>query len=476
MADVASLIEQLQAIIAEMEVLNSEEEAPSPEDESKMEELENEARDLSKKIDRAEKFTKHLAELKASLPRSAPAVQKTEERAVATVPAPQPTQAEVRQSTPVHYAIPKVHHALRAFKGPNAAEAAFRSGMWLKGFVLGDREARRWCGDHGVLTRATDCNLPAQAGRVQGVDAEDPSIGGALVPDEWSSTLIRLIEEFGIYPREATTVKMNSDVMIIPRRLTGLTAQAVSENCAPTAENVTFDQVKLLAGMWAIQSRVPNSLLEDSIINLADLLATEAAYGMAVAIDEAGFNGSGVEADNYTLGINSVLTDGSHAASVYSATGTTFPDLTMEDFVGTMALLPDYAMAGAKWFISPSGFGQSMVPIAMAAGGNTTQEVADGPNTAAFLGFPVVTCNAMPSGSGDQAGNVACLFGNFSLSCSYGDRRAVSVKSSTERFFEYDQTAFMTTARNSMVFHESGDDSKPGGLIGLQFAAGGGGG
>jgi HK97 family phage major capsid protein len=476
MADVASLIEQLQAIIAEMETLQQEAEAPDEATEEKMTELETEAKSLQKQIDRAERFTANLASLKASLPRSAPAVEKTEERAIAVAPTPEPVHTEVRQVSSRVFAIPRATHALRAFKGPNAEEAAYRSGMWIRGYLMNDREARRWCADHGVLTRADDCNLPAQAGRVQGVDAEDPSLGGALVPDEMANTIIRLVEEYGVYPREASNVKMNSDVLLIPRRLSGLTAVPVNENCAPAPETMTFDQVKLIATQWAVQNRVPNSLLEDSVINLADLIAQEAGYGFAVAIDEAGFNGDGTAAANYTTGVNTALTDGTHSASVYSATGTTFPDLTMEDFVGAMSLLPDYAVAGAKWFISPSGYGQSMVPIAMAAGGNTTQEVADGPNTAAFLGFPVVMCNAMPSGSGDQSGNVACLFGNFNQACTYGDRRAIQIKTSQDRFMEYDQLLTYASARNSMVAHELGDDSKPGSLIALQFSGGGSGG
>lgn len=469
MADVASLIEQLQAIIAEMETLNQEAEAPDEATEEKMAELEVEAKSLQQKIDRAERFTTNLATLKASLPRSAPAVEKTEERAIAVAPTPEPVHAEVREVSSRTFAIPRATHALRAFKGPNAEEAAFRSGMWIKGYLMGNKEAKRWCVDHAVLTR--DCNLPAQAGRVQGVDQNDPSLGGALVPDEMSNTIIRLVEEYGVYPREASNVKMNSDVLLIPRRLSGLTAVPVNENCSPEPETMTFDQVKLIATQWAVQNRVPNSLLEDSVINLADLIAQEAGYGFAVAIDEAGFNGDGLAASNYTTGVNTALTDGTHTASVYTASGTSFPDLTMEDFVGAMSMLPDYAVAGAKWFISPSGYGQSMVPIAMAAGGNTTQEVADGPNTAAFLGFPVVMSNAMPSGSGAQNGKVACLFGNFNQACTYGDRRAIQIKTSEDRFMEYDQLLTYASCRNAMVAHELGDNTKPGSLIALQFGA-----
>ena len=141
----------------------------------------------------------------------------------------------------------------------------------------------------------------------------------------------------------------------------------------------------------------------------------------------------------------------------------------MADFTATMALLPQYAMANAAWYISPSGFAQSMVPIAMAAGGNTTREVADGPDKNYFLGFPVRTVTAMTSGAGQHPGEVACLFGDFAQACTYGNRRTVSIRTSTDRFMEYDQLLTYASTRNSMVAHELGSTTDPGSLIALQF-------
>lgn len=469
MADVASLIEQLQGVVAEMQTLLEEDGPVTEENSQQLETLEAEAKSLQEQIDRTERFTKNLAALKAQLPKSAPAPVE----AIEVPEAPQVEErgmietAEKRVTTP---AIPRITRNLRAFKGANAAEDAYRSGMWIKGYLFGDQECRRWCNDHGVLTRAADCNLPAQAGRVQGVDQEDPSLGGALVPDEMSNTIIRLVEEYGVYPQYANNVTMNSDVMLIPRRLKGLTAHAVNENCAPDPETMEFDQVKLIAGQWAVQNRVPNSLLEDSVINLADLIATEAGYGIAFATDDAGFNGDGSAPFNFVTGVCTEIAKATHSASQYTSTATSYPLLTMEDFTTTMALLPQYAMPGAAWYISPSGYGQSMVPLAMAAGGNTTAEVADGPDRAYFLGFPVRTVNAMPGGTGDLTGQVACLFGDFAQACTYGDRRSIQIKTSQDRFMEYDQLLTYASARNSMVAHELGDTTKAGSLVALMFA------
>jgi len=479
---IESMIEDLEAVVAEMTTLLEENEAEGDEavaeevveeNSKKLEELQERADKIKAGIDRQERFTKNLAALKADFPRSAP---KAERAAPVHTMTTEVAVVEEKRDAAIlpHYAVAKSNRTLRAFKGPDAEKDAYRSGMWLRGYLFNDRACRQWCVDNNVMSRAADCNLTAQAGRVQGVDQEDPSLGGATVNDEMSNTIIRLVEEYGVYPQHAARAAMNSDVLILPRRIGGLTAQAVNENCAADPTEITFDQVKLIAGMWAVQNRVPMSLLEDSVINLADLIATECGYGFAQAVDNAGFNGDGGATVNYTTGVNVEILKPEHAGSVVQATGTTFPALTMEDFTTQMSLLPDYAMTGAAWYISPSGYGQSMAPLAIAAGGNTVGEIAGGPSRAQFLGFPVHMVNAMASGAGDHAGEVACLFGNFAQACTYGDRRAVTIKTSTERFIEYDQLLTVGTCRNAMVAHELGDATSPGSLIALQFGAGGG--
>ena len=470
------MIEDLEAVVAEMTTLLDEneeggEEAATEEtveeNSKKIEELQERATKIRSEIDRQQRFTQNLAALKAEFPRSAPKEERA--KSVHTMTTEVAAVEEKREAAILpHYAQAKNHHSLRAFKGPDAERDAYRSGMWLRGYLFNDRACRQWCVDNNVMSRA-DCNLPAQAGRVQGVDQEDPSLGGATVNDEMSSTIIRLVEEYGVYPQHANRAPMNSDVLILPRRTGGLTAQAVNENCAADPSQITFDQVKLIAGMWAVQNRVPMSLLEDSVINLADLIATECGYGFAQAVDNAGFNGDGSAPVNFTTGVCVEILKAEHAGSVVTATGTDFPSLTMEDFTTQMALLPDYAMAGAAWYISPSGYGQSMAPLAIAAGGNTVGHIADGPSRASFLGFPVHMVNAMASGAGDHGGEVACLFGNFAQACTYGDRRAVTIKTSTERFIEYDQLLTVGTCRNAMVAHELGTDTDPGSLIALKF-------
>jgi HK97 family phage major capsid protein len=97
------------------------------------------------------------------------------------------------------------------------------------------------------------------------------------------------------------------------------------------------------------------------------------------------------------------IIDGTHSASVvnaatgnntFGADGTSGLDLS--DFTNTVARLPIYARRNAKWYISPAGYGSSMLRLLMAAGGNNGADVAGGAGLQ-FLGFPVVLCHPLES-------------------------------------------------------------------------------
>jgi HK97 family phage major capsid protein len=445
------LLDELAAVVAEMEATSempSEGDAPamSEEQEASLRSLETRAAALREQIELLQRIEAKQVELRAVISRAAPAkaVEKTE--------APEVKETTVENR---NYAVPRANGKLKGFAGPNAEERAYRAGMHLKGFVLGDEEARRWCKDHGVESRA-------QAGSIN-------SLGGVLVSDELSSEIIRLVEEFGVVPSEFRRVSMNTDSMLVARRTAGLSARPIGENAAPSTSDVTFDNVNLIAKLWGIDNRVPNSLLEDSVIDLADAMAVEVAQSFAEAFDNAGLIGDGSSSYHGTVGVATSINDGTHSAGVVTATSrTTFDALTLTDFTNLVARLPLYARRNAKFFISPAGYGSSMLRLMVANAGNNAADIAGGANLQ-FLGFPVVLCHPLQSALTGTTGTVGCLFGDLSQAATYGERRAVTIKTDGSRFIEFDQTLTFATARVAMVAHDLGTTSKAGPVVALKF-------
>ena len=445
------LLDELAAVVAEMEATSempSEGDAPamSAEQEASLRSLETRAAGLREQIELLQRIEAKQVELRAVLERAAPAktVEKTE--------APETKESVVENR---NYAVPRATGKLKAFTGPNAEERAYRAGMHLKGFVLGDEEARRWCRDHGVESRA-------QAGGIN-------SLGGVLVSDLLLSEIVRLTEEYGVVPSEFRRVSMNTDSILVARRTGGLSARPVGENAAPTTSDVTFDNINLVAKLWGIDNRVPNSLLEDSVVDLADAMAVEVAQSFAEAFDNAGLIGDGGSTYHGTTGVATAINDGTHTAGVVTATSrTTFDALTLTDFTNLVARLPLFARRSAKFYISPAGYGSSMLRLMVANAGNNASDIAGGANLQ-FLGFPVVLCHPLQSALTGTTGTVACLFGDMSQAATYGERRAVTIKTDGSRFIEYDQTLTFATARVAIVAHDLGSTTKAGPVVALKF-------
>jgi HK97 family phage major capsid protein len=442
------LLDELAAVVAEMEATSempAEGDAPamSEEQEASLRSLETRAAKLREQVELLQRIEAKQTELRAVIERAAPA------KAV-EAPEVKETTVETR-----NYAIPRATGRLKAFKGANAEERAYRAGMHLKGYQFGDAEARRWCVDHGVESRA-------QAGSIN-------SLGGVLSSDELSSEIIRLVESFGVVPSEFRRVGMNTDSMLVARRTSGLSARPIGENAAPTTSDVTFDNVNLIAKLWGIDNRIPNSLLEDSVINLADTMAVEVAQSFAEAFDNAGLIGDGGSSYHGTVGVATSVVDGTHAASVVTATSrTTFDALTLTDFTSLVAKAPLFARRNAKFFISPAGYGSSMLRLMVSNAGNNAADIAGGANLQ-FLGFPVVLCHPLQSALTGTTGTVACLFGDMSQAATYGERRGVTIKTDASRFIEYDQTLTFATARVAMVAHDLGSATKAGPVVALKF-------
>jgi HK97 family phage major capsid protein len=453
---IKALLDELAAVVAEMETMTEdapegEEAAPmTDEQEASLRSLEARADKLRERVEFLQRVQAKELDLRAVLERSAPAKK---------IENPEVKESAVESR---NYAVPKSHGPLKAFSGPDASERAYRAGMHIKGFVFGDAEARRWCRDHGVESRV-------QAGGIN-------SLGGVLTSPELSSEIIRLVEEFGVFPQQAKRVNMASDTLVYARRTGGLTARPVGENVEVTASDVTFDNVELTAKIWGVANRTPNSLLEDSVIDLADAMAVETAQAFAEAFDNSGFIGDGTLAYHGVTGVATKILQSAYSASVVTATSnTTFGDLTMKNFTDLLARLPMYARSrNARWYISPAGWGSAMLRLAMlpggstGPGGNSSDNVASGFGET-FLGYPVTLVQSMESRLTGTTAGCAALFGDLSQAAIFGERRAISIKTASERYIEFDQTLTFATTRNAMVVNDIGSTTKAGPIVALKF-------
>lgn len=352
---------------------------------------------------------------------------------------------------------------LRAFE---SVEVAHRCGQWLKAH-FGDVQARQWCRDN-LGTEYRDLG-----GQVN-------SLGGALVFEDFSNTIIRLVETFGVAMNLAQRVTMSSDTLLVPKRLTGVTGYWIGENTTITTSDPTATMVQLVAKKLAIATKVSNELLADNAISVADWLAQEYATEMASRIDDAFFNGTGASSYGGIRGL-AQIDDGTHTASVVSAASgnTSLAALDIDDYLKALASLPRYAIGTSAWYMHPAVYHQSVQRMMLSsgtagsgtigalAGGNTAANLAQGtPNT--FLGLPVVWVLKMSSAP--TSGQIAAYVGDLSLSSIMATKADMQIASSSDRYFEADQTAFRAVQRLDINHHSLGDTSTAGPVVALKLA------
>lgn len=371
------------------------------------------------------------------------------------VPPIEPTNGEANadESDRRQIKVRPRYRSLRAFKGPDAEERAYESGMWCRAILYEDERAKRWCMNRGVELRA----------QKEG----DNVYGGALVPDAFTQTIIDLRETYGVARRECRIVPMGSDHMLVPRVTSGLSATFVSEGAASSDTQAEWDNVALTPKKATVLVKVSNELAEDAVIDLADWLATDMARAFAQKEDECLFDGTGAQTYGGMRGLtdssklnNTALTGGVEAA----ATIDKFSEITSAELSGVMGTLPQYAHPGAKWFCSQACADVVFGRLMAAAGGNTMQTLS-GAYQLSYMGYPIVVSQVMPTSTGSLDTEVMLMFGDMTMSTMFGDRRGFTLKVSQDRYMEYDQIGVMAAERFDINSHDIGTTSTAGPMI-----------
>jgi len=343
----------------------------------------------------------------------------------------------------------KVQHVGRV-RGFASADDAEVCGRWIRGFLLNRTEDRAWY-ERNVEERALSSN--------------DNAKGAVFIPETFAASVIRLVDQYTAIPQQANVIPMSSNTLYIPRRTGGNTAYFVNDNTETTASDMATDNVLLSTKDCRVATRVPNSLIEDSVIDLAGLVAQEFALALSRKIDDAGFAGDGTSTHGGIRGIQWRFENETLAGENDSGESS-LSALTIDDFVETVGKLPSYARPTAAWYVTPQVYSTCMLPL-MLEKGLSAAEIAGGVSEGRFLGYPVYFNNSMRTApTSDQ---VIALFGDMKMSTHFGLRSQIAVRASTDRYIEFDQTYFVASVRFDVVTSDIGDATTAGPVVSLRL-------
>jgi len=425
-----------------LESCDSDDRVMSEEEEARYNAALDRADMLAKEIDQRVKFENAQAVTMKVGDRRAPQPLADDEggRSASMRATVQPTDAGPK------LVIPRAYGRLVAFpRTPEGQMNAYRSGMFIRATLYGDVKAADWCRQNGVGVRS------ALAGGVA-------TAGGVLVPEEFSTAIIDLREQYGLFRRTCRVMPMSTDTSNVPRRTGGLTAYYTGENTAGTESDASWDNVQLVAKKLMVLTRMSSEIAEDAIIDLADQMAQEIAYAFALKEDTVGFTGTGIGTDGGITGVFVKIIDGTHTrATVDAASGhDTLPEIDANDLINLMSVIPMYAKAGSAWYCSPTAEEVVFNAIKVAGGGNT-RDILAGADQPRFLGYPIYTSDVLPDSVTTVYNNLPMIgFGNLALAATLGDRRGIRVALSNEQYWEEDQIGVKGTMRHDINIHDLG--------------------
>ena len=347
----------------------------------------------------------------------------------------------------------------RAFpgRGPEVAARYQRAGQWLRATIYRNEKAASWCASNNVLiTRATGEGIGSQ--------------GGVLVPTELANAILDLRDSYGAFRRRARIVPMASDNVTVPRHTAGgVGSYFIGENTASTQTQALIDQVELTAKKIGSLVLISSEVEEDAIDDVVDYLANEIAWAFAVQEDNCAFNGDGTSTYGGMRGISTIVLDGNHSvAKVTAAAGdNTFLTLTSTDLSSLMGAVRASAIPNAAWFCSHTCYAQTFCRLAGGTGYLPMIPLTDGVVTPHYLGFPVILSQKLPLISTTLSGKVMLAFGDMYAGAVLGQRRAITLARSPDRYLEYDQIAVLGTERFHAVVHDLGTNSNLGSLAAL---------
>jgi HK97 family phage major capsid protein len=345
----------------------------------------------------------------------------------------------------------------RAHYVRDAAETIFfKLGKWLHATMMNDPSAARQC---------REWKLPMTKAANEGLN----DIGGFIVPDELAEPIVAMRETYGVLRRNARRWPLrfggNSSV---PRRSAGGRATWTTENGNLGETAISFDAADLGMRKLGAMIKASTEFEEDAVGAWGLFVAEEFAWALAVAEDEAGFNGDGTSAYSGIIGLSAALSSGTRAGKVVAAAGhNSYGTLDPSDIGALLGALPARALANARLYVSLSGYGNALARIGGANGGLVASVGATGDVAANYQGFPVQFVPSLPAGTTSLSGKMLMAAGDMRQGAALGERRQITIRRLAERFAEMDQVAFTVTERIDINVHDIGDANTAGALVGL---------
>jgi HK97 family phage major capsid protein len=250
--------------------------------------------------------------------------------------------------------------------------------------------------------------------------APDDAQAGLLIPEELMAEVLRIAEkQYGLARREMRYLPFSGpgNSRKIPALGTSVNVFWIGETVKKQSTQPKFNIVEQTLKKLAAIVPMSEEILEDSLINLTQLIGDLFAEAVAKEEDLQFFAGTGTP-------WTGILNNGD-VNVVYQITGGV-ANVTADDLLAMIDATPSGALAGSKFYMNRTVF-SVIRKLKDLNGDYIFQNPGNGvPGT--IWNYPYELSDAFPGQADVEEGDNYILFGNLRMSCVFGDKQQLRVK------------------------------------------------
>lgn len=249
----------------------------------------------------------------------------------------------------------------------------------------------------------------------------DDAQAGLLVPEELRAEVLRIAEDqYGIARREMFYLPFSGpgNTRKIPALGTSVSVFWTGETAKKTSTQPKFSIVEQTLKKLAAIVPMSEEILEDSAINLTQLVGALFAEAVAKEEDLQFFAGTG---SPWT----GILNNGS-VNVVHQEVAGGITKLSADDLLSMIDATPAGALNGAKFYMH-----RTVLSVIRKLKDTNKQYIFQNPGgsqPATIWNYPFELVEAMPKASDVEIGDPYIIFGNLKQGCVFGDKQQLRVK------------------------------------------------
>ena len=293
--------------------------------------------------------------------------------------------------------------------------------------------SRKEAREVGVALRGLMRGEHRAMGETSAYDAK----GSEYVVTQLYNAVVNILKYQSVAFQVCSTFETNSNRITFPK-VGELTATPISENTDTTDSDISTSGATCNVLDWRTSVAVSNTLIEDSPVDVAGLVASRLAYGYAKSIDKAwlqGYSSGGITIGGLhdgILGYNS----GSNVVTVAKTVAT-----TVGNFADIVGKVDPYAI-NPSWVVGAAGWAEIMKVSATLLNANVVNST-----TAQLWGSTVRKAYNMPA-------NVYAIYGDFNFTSAIAMKpNGLQITAARELLIRKNATLFVGIQRFGILNH-----------------------